>query len=419
MSHNQAVSTQQPMRKSCEFCRQSGCPVQQKQVLAIVCGKCFLKHSTDQTPGISTGHVPSKTIDSAVSPGYPEGESDSDSEDSVFQFNTLIEMRAQATKLINKTSDTDKMLQVIELLRGAGDPNPVYQKLTEINLTLRQIDQKLNESSPPVCATRNIQATYSDITKRNRGHFQQSSVNMATAITSKVKYDPERTLIIEKVKDKSLVSSSINIKKNLSTHFPRTKFEQAFKTARGNVQIQLDDRKTANEILERWSPDMLGGGTNIRKPIAARTGLIRDLDTSISDADLKSDINKYFDGVKLERFKNKENNPLPLAKIVFNSNEDLTSAIKTGITVGQMICSVEEFTFKRKPLRCYKCQSFNHTAKWCGKSVKCGKCAESHNTKDCSSECTKCCNCSNDHPAWSRQCPAYIREETRLNTNDG
>lgn len=67
--------------------------------------------------------------------------------------------------------------------------------------------------------------------------------------------------------------------------------------------------------------------------------------------------------------------------------------------------------------RCYKCQAFNHIAKYCkSPSEICSLCATAgHNHKNCPTpQQVKCVNCSRfskpcNHPAVSRECPAYLQ----------
>src|ERR1700755_2990017 len=64
------------------------------------------------------------------------------------------------------------------------------------------------------------------------------------------------------------------------------------------------------------------------------------------------------------------------------------------------------------PLRCYKCQKFGHGSKTCRGEETCGYCAQLHSTSSCSrSQGPKCMNCKDQHPAYSRSCPHYKREE--------
>ncbi|KAG0723275.1 hypothetical protein GWK47_042970 [Chionoecetes opilio] len=73
--------------------------------------------------------------------------------------------------------------------------------------------------------------------------------------------------------------------------------------------------------------------------------------------------------------------------------------------------------YRSEPVRCYKCQRFNHLQVRCEHSVRCGVCSLNHPTEDCigrhkAKEATtaKCPNCERKHHAWNPQCPERLRK---------
>lgn len=69
--------------------------------------------------------------------------------------------------------------------------------------------------------------------------------------------------------------------------------------------------------------------------------------------------------------------------------------------------------------RCFKCNGYNHSAKFCKNEFSCPRCGENHEVKDCQSRDLRCVNCFNHfnsgesninfvHAAWDIQnCPSY------------
>ena len=82
------------------------------------------------------------------------------------------------------------------------------------------------------------------------------------------------------------------------------------------------------------------------------------------------------------------------------------------VFVGYYHCNVRPHY--PKPMRCYKCQEFNHHKGKCEKQEKCGKCSKtSHITDECPTPTEYCCaNCQGDHPVWSRDCPIFQYEHS-------
>ena len=64
------------------------------------------------------------------------------------------------------------------------------------------------------------------------------------------------------------------------------------------------------------------------------------------------------------------------------------------------------------PLRCYSCQEFGHSRKYCKKVPRCWKCGgEGHDGGECTSESSCCVNCKGDHCSSSKNCPVWILEK--------
>jgi hypothetical protein len=84
-------------------------------------------------------------------------------------------------------------------------------------------------------------------------------------------------------------------------------------------------------------------------------------------------------------------------------------------TEGLVICNkrVSVAKYKKEPIRCLKCQGWNHIAAECIQSFdRCGTCgARDHRTSLCVSPATFCVNCdSENHTSWSRNCPTFVRK---------
>ena len=82
------------------------------------------------------------------------------------------------------------------------------------------------------------------------------------------------------------------------------------------------------------------------------------------------------------------------------------------VYVGFSRCTVTQYL--PEPLRCWNCQEFGHRNDRCKNSQVCAKCNKSgHSDKQCavSVDDYKCRSCSGVHPAFSRDCPKYVKEK--------
>ena len=72
--------------------------------------------------------------------------------------------------------------------------------------------------------------------------------------------------------------------------------------------------------------------------------------------------------------------------------------------------------YDKEPLRCYKCQRYNHLQGRCQHAVKCGVCSQGHATEVCirrhkaqQTTAARCPNCAGRHHAWHPRCPERLR----------
>jgi hypothetical protein len=99
----------------------------------------------------------------------------------------------------------------------------------------------------------------------------------------------------------------------------------------------------------------------------------------------------------------------------FSNPEAANRAITNGLIICNKKCHVERI--KKEPLRCLKCQGWNHMAKDCLEINRCSNCAENHRTINCLEPRKKrCVSCkSEEHASWSRGCPAFLKKVDELN----
>ena len=94
----------------------------------------------------------------------------------------------------------------------------------------------------------------------------------------------------------------------------------------------------------------------------------------------------------------------------FSSPDEANRAITNGIIICNKKCHVEKI--RREPIRCLKCQRWNHMAKDCTeRGNTCSNCAGTHRTASCLHPyMTRCVSChSDDHASWSRQGPTFLK----------
>jgi hypothetical protein len=108
--------------------------------------------------------------------------------------------------------------------------------------------------------------------------------------------------------------------------------------------------------------------------------------------------------------------------ITFSDAETANRAIVNGLSICHKRVSVAKC--RKEPIRCLKCQGWDHVASECvvAKEVNvCGTCgARDHWTSKCNQQgVTYCTSCrTDDHTSWNRGCPTFLRKIDELNARD-
>lgn len=96
-----------------------------------------------------------------------------------------------------------------------------------------------------------------------------------------------------------------------------------------------------------------------------------------------------------------------------------STGVPENVKVGYHVLNVRLFI--PRPMRCYKCQFFGHSSKFCTKEEVCSNCCQvGHSSDNCSGKMF-CRNCSSsEHASWSNKCKVFEVEQeiTRIRVTE-
>ncbi|KAG0436899.1 hypothetical protein HPB47_017709 [Ixodes persulcatus] len=132
-------------------------------------------------------------------------------------------------------------------------------------------------------------------------------------------------------------------------------------------------------------------------------GVIKDVDTSLSDAEIEQHMRSPEGRVARIRRLGQSS----IVKIAFSE-----TTLPSFVYLGHVRHPVTPF--KERPIQCRKCCGYGHREANCKRPPICSRCGEAHDGNDTCSGQEKCANCSQAHAATSSSCPKWQREsETR------
>ena len=178
----------------------------------------------------------------------------------------------------------------------------------------------------------------------------------------------------------------------------------------GSLLIEASRNIQAKPILDTHRFLDIDVYAEAHRSLNSSKGVIRDYNQDLQDmSDKKIRKELASQGVtKVSRFILKKDNKEIKTNTLFINFDAHKPPEK--IKIGYYIVNVQPYI--PNPLRCFQCQKFGHSKKWCKNKPACWKCgSEGHDGSDCTSETVCCLNCKGDHYASSKSCPVWIQEK--------
>lgn len=178
------------------------------------------------------------------------------------------------------------------------------------------------------------------------------------------------------------------------------------------VEILFKKRQEANKFLSDKSLDKHNLEAFIPGFRKYRKGVVRGVDLDIPVKDIIESISSKVDVIDVRRMKKKNNAATSKEDRWIESKSILLTFagqnLPTEISIFFVKSNVEPFV--EKPMQCFNCFKFNHTAKTCRSKKKCINCGhEAHGDSEgvCSKEVPCCVNCRASHKSNDPSCPVF------------
>ena len=186
--------------------------------------------------------------------------------------------------------------------------------------------------------------------------------------------------------------------------------KQVKKLKDGSLLFEVEKYIQAQLILDTQTFLDIEVDADAHHSLNVSKGVIRDHNQDLrdmSDEDIRKELSPQ--GVlKVNRFILKKDGKEIKSNTLFLTFDFPKPPEK--IKLGYYIANVQPYI--PNPLRCFQCQKFGHSKKWCKNKPACWKCGcEGHDGSECTSETTCCLNCKGDHYASSKSCPIWIQEK--------
>ena len=205
----------------------------------------------------------------------------------------------------------------------------------------------------------------------------------------------------------------------LVEHKELDNFIQSITNAGKNrVKVTFKSAYHANSLLNSKVLEQKDIKTYIPQYLTKRFGIIRGVDFSLTDEEIKTMISpltgQFFTVVDAQRLKRKivvdgkdpEYKPTGSIKIAFKGQR-----LPSSISLCKVICDVEPFIYR--VVQCYNCLRYGHVSNQCKSKIRCAKCGNEHKTTDCSSGTPpSCIFCQGRHSSSDHNlCPEFKKQK--------
>lgn len=211
-------------------------------------------------------------------------------------------------------------------------------------------------------------------------------------------------LVVEPTSPKKIDLSIFGIQKLLKCAVGDVK--NAKKLRNGSVLLEVTSRTQAELALKMQTWVDTPVKVTPHRSLNSCKGVIRCRDLrDCSDEEVLEAL--HHEGVtQLKHIYTKKNgSTVPTNTFVVTFNK---SVLPKSVKAAYLQITVEPFI--PNPLRCFNCQKFGHGKSSCNHNPVCARCGvDGHCETDCHEQ-PHCINCSGPHPAFSRDCPEWIKQ---------
>ncbi len=213
--------------------------------------------------------------------------------------------------------------------------------------------------------------------------------------------------VVEAVEGHSIDLSIFGIQKLLKCAVGDVK--NAKKLRNGSVLIEVVSKAQAENALKMKVWISTPVKVTAHRSLNTCKGVIRCRDfKDCSEAEVLEALSH--EGVSQVKhiFSKRNGSLIPTNTFILTFNK---SSLPKSIKAAYMHIPVEPFI--PSPLRCFQCQKFGHGQNSCSHKPVCARCSlEGHKDTDCPELQPKCVNCCGEHPAYSRQCPEWNKQQS-------
>lgn len=240
--------------------------------------------------------------------------------------------------------------------------------------------------------------------KKRKKHGSSSSKSSVTVITPQPGSDGLTVIFVSAVANQLITTlSSLKLSLALEQLCPECIHEIRPNTRLNLIAVDTRNGETTRKLLA--CTELCGLKVRAYQPVPRHyaVGVIRDVDISLSEAEIEQNVRSPEGRVIRQRRLGQST----AVKLSFSA-----TTLPSFVYLGHVRHPVS--LFKERPIQCTQCWGYGHRVASCKRPHICGRCGDAHSNGAACSAQEKCINCGQAHAATSPSCPKWKKEkETR------
>lgn len=334
---------------------------------------------------------------------------------------TLIKEKSDKNQIEEQNKEFNSRRQDIEAIKDAQ--NEINKSVLVLTDLVNDVKEKVNLCNTILDAVNALSEKVEKIERKLNANEENKSVEKPTLseiIRNNTEYPVFRAIPKDKTQKGEQTTTEIQGALNPSTS-KVTNFKQV---SSGAVFISCIDQTSVQKCIEE-ATKKLGDryDINIPRKKTPQIKIVGISDDIVTMEDLFEKIRSQNEIIeqtsKFNLINIRKNNRGSNIAIIETDENTHDIIVRNGrLNIGWRRCQAFEFI---NVARCFRCQKYNHVAKYCDKNNRCGVCSEEHETAKCENNTIQvCANCSDakkkynvdidvNHCAWDLECPVYKR----------
>lgn len=315
---------------------------------------------------------------------------------------------------------------IIKLNHKITDPSSTNARMSTMEDAIKNLQHSVDSIRCPRDNQITSLKTYAQALDKEQQleNIKKSQTRHPTSMGTRHRLvEPKHTIIIEKAENPiTRFPDSLSLRSMLATSDPSLipLISNAKVVSSGRIFVEAKDKDAVPGLQMKLEGIIgrFGTDANVRQmsPTKHLCAIVHNIPASYNTETILKNCKTEFPSMTnvVNLRKNNSTATRHSIKVTLSDPNHFDRLLAYGVRIGYEMFHAEAWI--PRPMQCYKCQRYGHSASVCRSKPRCINCGNDHPREDRCQNPTKCANCQGNHLASHKKCPVRI-EATKRMTN--